>query len=558
MVLKNRSRYLRIAFLLCNTIGIILFHNFLYSQPLSQEKPDRKKSQVWIADQKDGTYINPIIFADYSDPDVLRINDDFFLVASSFNCTPVLPILHSKDLVNWKIVGHVSENLPHSAFNSPQHGKGCWAPSIRFHKGEVFVYYGDPDYGIYMSKTKNPFGSWEPLTLVKEAKGWIDPCPFWDDDGQAYLVHAWAKSRVGFNSVLHMNRMSADGRQIFGDSVLVFDGHTFHPTIEGPKMYKRNEYYYIFAPAGGVASGWQTVLRSKNIFGPYEDKIVLARGSSQVNGPHQGGWIETQSKESWFVHFQEHGAYGRIVHLQPMVWKDSWPIIGIDSDGNGIGEPVLRCIKPNVGKTFPLCFPQTDDEFNTTTLGFQWQWHANHSKEWYSLKEKTSVLRLISNPLKQDDVNLWSCPNLLLQKIPAPQCIITSKLEFFPSTQGDKVGLIVMGIDYSYVALTKKENGPHIIKASCSDADKSTPENIESDIPYSGNSIYLRISIDSGAVCSYSFSNDGLSYRSVGKKFSAREGRWIGAKVGLFVLSPQETKIKGYADFDWFRIERQE
>lgn len=231
---------------------------------------------------------------------------------------------------------------PSGIFNSPQHGNGVWAPAIRYHNGEFHVYYGDPDLGIFMAKTKNPAGPWEPLVLVKEAKGRIDTCPFWDDDGNAYLVHAWAKSRAGINSILTICRMSPDGTRTLDEGKTVFDRQTTQPTIEGPKMYKWNGYYYIFAPAGGVRNGWQTVLRSKNIFGPYEDKIVLEKGGTEINGPHQGGWVELKSGESWFVHFQERDPYERIVHLQPVKWVDDWPVIGIDKDDDGKGEPTPR------------------------------------------------------------------------------------------------------------------------------------------------------------------------------------------------------------------------
>ena len=256
---------------------------------------DEQQNVVWSADNGDGTYRNPIIFADYSDPDVIRVRDDFYLVASSFNCSPGLPVLHSKDLVNWTIIGHAFQRYPYESFNTPQHGNGVWAPSIRFHGGEFYIYFGDPDRGIFMTKATNPAGPWDPLVHVKEAKGWIDTCPFWDDDGNAYLVHAWARSRAGINSILTINRMSADGKTLLDEGKLVFDGHAHHPTIEGPKLYKRDGYYYIFAPAGGVGTGWQTVLRSKNIFGPYEDRIVMDQGRTNINGPHQGGWVELKS-----------------------------------------------------------------------------------------------------------------------------------------------------------------------------------------------------------------------------------------------------------------------
>jgi hypothetical protein len=272
--------------------------------------------RLWTPDRGDGTYRNPVLFADYSDPDVIRVGEYYYLVSSSFSSVPALPVLRSRDLVNWRIVAHVAARLPSPTFDTPQHGKGVWAPSLRHHQGRFWLYYGDPDLGIFMSTAERAEGPWEPPTLVQEARGWIDPCPLFDDDGSVWLVHAWAKSRAGFNGVLTMRRLSSDGRRILGEGTTAFEGGTRHPTIEGPKIYKRDGWYYIFAPAGGVTSGWQVVLRSRHVLGPYEDKVVLEQGTTAVNGPHQGAWVETAGGESWFLHFQERGAWGRVVHLQ--------------------------------------------------------------------------------------------------------------------------------------------------------------------------------------------------------------------------------------------------
>jgi beta-xylosidase len=526
-----------------------------FSQVVSEPTSSNASAPAWVSDCGDGTYINPILYADYSDPDVIRVGDDFYVVSSSFNCTPVMPVLHSKDLINWTIIGHVSQSLPSPIYDQVQHGKGCWAPSIRFYRDEFYVFYGDPDVGIYMSKAKNPAGPWEPLHLAKRALGWIDPCPLWDDDGNAYLVHAWAKSRVGFNSILTVNRMNADGKEIFDDSVNVFDGHLHHPTMEGPKFYKRNGYYYIFAPAGGVNPGWQTVLRSKNVFGPYEDKIVLHQGSTAINGPHQGGWVETETRESWFLHFQDYGAYGRIIHLQPMWWKNDWPIMGINQNSSGCGEPVMTWKKPNVGKIFPIEIPQTSDEFDSTILGLQWQWHANNKTSWYSLREKMGSLRLNSVVPTDSSRNLWMTPSLLLQKFPAPKFSATTRLEFRPASIGERTGLVVFGFDYSFLGLEKRIDGVHLIKALCRDADKGNKEILQADIPYAQQNLFLRVSVDTGAVCRFSYSTNGIDFTSVQSDFTAREGRWIGAKVGLFAVAPNGCTTSGFADYDWFKIE---
>jgi beta-xylosidase len=507
---------------------------------------------VWVPDLGDGTYKNPVLYSDYSDPDVIRVRDDFYLIASSFNCTPGIPILHSKDLVNWRIISYVfKQQIPLDVFSKPQHGNGVWAPAIRYHNGEFFVYYPDPDFGIYLVKAKDPSGPWSTPLLIKSAKGWIDPCPLWDEDGQAYLIHAWAGSRAGIKSILTINRMSSDGTKILDEGKMVFDGRVHHPTIEGPKLYKRNGYYYIFAPAGGVPTGWQTVLRSRNLYGPYEDKIVMDQGRTSINGPHQGAWIETQSGQSWFMHFQDKGAYGRVVHLQPMKWIDDWPVVGVDADGDGTGEPVGTYAKPNVGRKYPTVVPQTSDDFSSSSLGLQWQWHANSEANWMSLKERSGWLRLRSVPVPREAVSLWAVPNLLLQKLPGPAFTVRTKMDFSQLALGEKTGLLVMGSDYAYVGVENTPTGFQVVHSVCLGAAKSEEESVQSAEPIAGKAVLLEVTFSADALVEFAFSVDGKQFKTVAHKFTAKPGKWIGAKVGLFALAKQNAG-RGHADFESF------
>ena len=518
---------------------------------------------AWSPDNGDGTYTNPVIYADYSDPDAIRVGDDYYMTSSSFSHFPGLPILHSKDLVNWTIIGHAVQRYPFDEFSQPRHGMGIWAPSIRFHNGEFYIYFGDPDRGIFMTKSKNPAGPWEPLRLIHKALGWIDACPLWDDDGNAYLVHAWANSRSGIKSLLAVNRMNREGTEVLGDSVVVFDGHVTHPTIEGPKFYKRNGYYYIFAPAGGVKLGWQSILRSKNIFGPYESRNVLGQGSTNVNGPHQGAWVDTKTGQDWFIHFQDRYAYGRVVHLQPMHWENDWPVIGKGRGGSDIGEPVARHAKPDVGTVYPAASPQTSDEFASTSLGLQWQWEANGSNDWYSLDARSGWLRLYSQP--SPVTNLWFAPALLLQKFPAPVFSATTKLDCSSLQAGEHTGLVVFGQDYGYVGVAKSKETFVLSQVVCTNADKGGTEQSNEVTDVGGPDIILRVDVRPEnpseiiprVLCSFSFSTDGQSFHPLGKPFTAREGMWVGAKVGLFTLRPAEALTHGYIDVDWFRIEKQ-
>ena len=525
------------------------------------QNPASSVSKVWVPDLGDGRYKNPVLYADYSDPDVVRVGTDFYLTSSSFNCVPGLQILHSKDLVNWRIIGAVFKQQPPLArYREPQHGNGVWAPALRFHNQEFYLYYPDPDLGIFVTKAKNPAGPWSVPVCVKEAKGWIDPCPLWAADGKAYLVHGFAGSRASIKTILAVSPMATNGLSLIGDDALVFDGHAAHPTLEGPKFYQRHGYYYLFAPAGGVPTGWQLVLRSKNVYGPYEERIVMDQGKTSVNGPHQGAWVDTDAGEDWFLHFQDQGAYGRVVHLEPMVWKNDWPVIGEDPDGDGKGQPVLTHRKPRIkGPAQPRATPATSDEFGSPQLGLQWQWHANPQDYWAYLNGPQGYLRLYSVLLPEGFKNYWQVPNLLLQKLPAEIFTATTKLTFSPRVEGEKVGLMMMGLDYAYLSIANQGGQLQLSQTVCQNADKLTPEAISTPVAVPAaqakQPIYLRVAVQPGAKCRFSYSFDGQTFQPLGTEFTAREGKWIGAKVGLFCSRSAKFNDAGNADIDWFRIE---
>jgi len=516
-------------------------------------------SKVWVADNGNGIYKNPVIHADYSDPDVIRVGDDFYLVSSSFEDIPGLPILHSKDLVNWTIIGHaLKRQPPFDHFSFPRHGEGVWAPSLRYHNNEFYLYYPDPDFGIYLLKSEKAEGPWSEPILVAAGKGLIDPCPLWDDDGQMYLVHAFAGSRAGIKSVLVVKRLNKEGTKTLDEGVLVYDGHESDPTIEGPKFYKRNGYYYIFAPAGGVSTGWQLVLRSKNIYGPYQRKIVMDQGSTPINGPHQGAWVTTQTGEDWFLHFQDKEEYGRVLHLQPMKWINDWPVMGIDKDGDGKGEPVLAYKKPNVGKVYSITTPQESDEFSGNNLGLQWQWMANPKSTWGFPYPANGVLKLYSDKIPDSAKNLWDVPNVLLQKFPADEFMVTVKFTFRPNIkiENEKAGLVIMGFSYADLALKTKKDGNYLVYTICKDAVKGKTENESQVMKITDPTIYCRVRVMKGAKCRFSYSLDGKTFTDAGDLFQAEAGRWIGAKVGIFCTRETRVNDSGWADFDWFRIEK--
>jgi len=506
-------------------------------------------AQNWVPDLGNGKYKNPVLFADYSDPDVIRVGEDFYMVASSFNCMPGIPVLHSKDLVNWKIIGHVYERLPFEKYDKPVHGHGSWASSIRYHNGMFYVYFCTPHEGLFMASAKDPAGLWK-LHHIVDVELWEDPCPLWDDDGNAYLVRSKLRA-----DILYLHRMSEDGKKILDNGTVIFHDEEKQPTIEGPKFLKKDEYYYILAPAGGVPTGWQTVLRSKEIYGPYEDKIVLHKSRTEINGPHQGGLVELKSGQWWFMHFQDKGPYGRIVHLQPVQWKDGWPLMGDDTDNDGIGEPVMEWDKPDVGQSFPISIPQTTDEFDSNELGLQWQWHANPHKEWYSLTKNPGHLRLYAVKNLTQNGNLWFVPNLLLQKFPAPSFTVTTKINFNPDLTNEKSGLVVMGRQWAFLGLTKTKDGLQLgmFEGTYFQGYDKTQQ-IES-VDVQQESCFLKVMVNDRAECTFLYSLTGDDFKTIGREFEARPGTWIGAKVGLFCVNPNIKNSNGYADFDWFRFE---
>ena len=527
------------------------------------------KSQVWSPDNGNGTYTNPVINADYSDPDVCVAGEDYYLTASSFNCIPGLPILHSKDLVNWEIVGHAVKELePKQEFDRPSHGNGIWAPSIRYHNSEFYIYWGDPDYGVFMVKAKDPAGEWSKPLCVIPGKGLIDTTPLWDDDGRCYLVNAYANSRSRFASVIAIRELSADGTKPIGNPVIIYDGNgTESRTCEGPKIYKRDGWYWVMFPAGGVPTGFQVAMRSKNPFGPYESKVVLAQGKTKINGPHQGAWVHTKFGEDWFLHFQDKEAYGRVVHLQPVTWKDNWPVTGIDKDGDYCGEPVTTYRKPKTSGKVQVVNPAESDEFSDTRLGLQWQWHANYN-ETFGMPTAFGSYRVYTHKVSEKFQNLWEVPNLLLQKTPADKFTATTKIRFTSKDQNQTGGLLMMGLDYSGLVVKRVGNDFQLLQISCKSADKGKPQTEQliatlkptavDHIDYQPGThidIYMRMSVNDGKM-HFSYSLDGKKYTKCGTEFTMREGKWIGAKIGFVAYEPGQKTNRGWIDADWFRVTR--
>ena len=495
------------------------------------EYPDVRPEFVNIdtegwGDQGNGTYTNPVINADFSDPDVIRVGQKYYMVASDFHFMG-MQVLESEDMVNWRYISQIYSKINEPGWDQNLHyAGGSWAPAIRYHDGLFYVFFCTPDEGLFMSTAQDPHGPWAPLHLVKRVKKWEDPCPFWEDDGedqssdgQAYL----GRSRHGAGPII-VHKMSPDGKQLLDEGVTVYEG----PVAEGTKFMKRNGWYYLIIPEGGVGTGWQTVLRSKNIYGPYERRIVLEKGSTKVNGPHQGALVDAPDGSWWFYHFQETPVLGRVVHLQPVRWQDDWPLMGIDYDGNGIGEPVHTWQKP-IMQTSEGYQLQTDDDFSGPALGLQWQWNHNPEDSHWTLKERNGWLTLKAQPAD----SLKASRNMLTQKVIGYQSESTTLL----TTQGDcYAGLFCSGKEFRGIGLCKE--GVFM--------ESHGKRQIVAKGKY--KQLWLRVSNDCTANRhQFSYSTDGQHFVSIADAFPMRSGYWKGIRVGLFCYGNS-----GKAQFDWF------
>jgi beta-xylosidase len=514
----------------------------------------------WVADLGDGRYRNPVLHADYSDPDAIRVGDTYYMTASSFNSVPGLPLLSSKDMVNWELVGHALPRLlPAERYATVRPGEGVWAPCLRYHDGKFWIFYPDPDVGIFVTTAEQFAGPWSEPRLLLPGKGIIDPTPLWDDDGKAYLLHGWAKSRAGFNNVLTLRGMAPDASRMLDGAIAprtLIDGNRLpgYRTLEGPKFYKDNGYYYVFAPAGGVEEGWQSVFRSRSIAGPYEVRIVMDQGKTPINGPHQGAWVRAQDGRDWFLHFQDKGAYGRVVHLQPMRWTDGWPLIGEPGPRPGTGQPVLAHAKPVAG--MPSRAPATSDEFDAPRLGLQWQWNANPDARWYSLAERPGKLRLHTQALPADG-RVRSAPSVLAQKLPAPAFTVEIDIALVDGREGDRAGLVLNAMQYAWLGLRRSGGATQLVYTTCTSPAAACAEKPSVVLAAAPSSLTLRMTMDSSSTARFAYSLDKVRFVSVGEPFVTGKGRWVGAQVGLFSLGTNPDAAPSNLDVDYFRTTAQ-
>ena len=486
---------------------------------------------------------NPIFKGFNPDPCICRKGDDYYIAVSTFEWMPGIPVYHSKDMKNWELYTHVLTDDEEVDLKKLPSAKGIWAPCLTYCEQEdlFYVVYGVMnsmnaryfDVDNFVITAKDIRGPWSKPVYLHSAG--FDASMFHDDDGRKYIVSLDWETREGYEKpgFIAISEYDPEKKEIIGYPKRIWRGGTDRGCIEAPHLTKRNGYYYIFAPAGGVKPGWQTVLRSKNIYGPWEEKIVLHQGNSPVNGPHQGAWVDTPDGQDWFLHFQDVGNAGRIVHLQPMHWENDWPVIGVNAV-DGCGEPVLRYKKPEVGAAYPIDTPEDSDFFEGDRLGLQWQWNANYKKEWYDLKDGQLLLHAqAADPKTQ----LCDISNLLLQKWPAPEFSVTTCLHLEQMKDGDVAGLVSLGGCYTALAV-QKIHGKMSLQQRTGNWTKD--DEVRTGLgEWNSDVIYIQMKVEKETYRTFYVGTTEENLQPVGQMVEATPGRWVGVKDGLFAINEQ-------------------
>jgi beta-xylosidase len=507
-------------------------------------------AQKMHSDNGDGTYTNPVIAADFPDPDVILVDDVYYMVATTMFIFPGVTVLKSYDLVNWEYCSNAVPRFDfHKCYNldgCSRYGHGQWATSLKYHNGKFYLLFITLDEGGFLCSAAKPEGPWQ---IRKLPKGFYDPGLFFDDDGRIFVAH-------GYNTI-HMTELDENFAPKGKDS-LVFTGD-IRRGLEGTHVYKINGYYYLYCTYGGL-DGFQAAFRSKNIYGPYEEKVVIRDTTHGINfGIHQGALIKTQTGEWWTMLFVDSGPFGRFPSLQPVTWMDGWPMVGVD------GKAVVQYKKPNVGKEYPIKILPTSDEFTSTTLDMQWGWNHNPDSTKWSLTEKPGYLRLRTAKVAD---SLQKARNTLTQRMFAyySETLLTigsTKMEISHMKEGDIAGLAIFQAPYAYIGI-KKVNGKNYIimvnngKTIDSSAVEGSTIYLRANAIYGSGAapLYGGDAVPGSGTASFSYSLDDNSYIKFGNelimKFSLKI--FTGNKFCLFNYATKE--IGGYVDFDWFRIEK--
>ena len=488
-------------------------------------------------------YVNPIIQSDYSDPDIIRVGEHFYMVASSFNHVPGVPVLQSENLVEWRLVNYVLPSLPFEKFDGVRHGDGVWAPSLRYRNGKFYCLISFPDEGVYVSETVDPCGKWSPLRPLIERAGLKSPCPVWSD-GKCYIVFGFDRSRTGFSSKLAVVEADENLTRAGEEFTFVYDGRDLAPETDNPKIYRRGKYFYILASAGGAETGWQVALRSANVFGPYLTKVILMQGDTDVNGPHGGALVDLDDAgEKWaFVHYSDMGAYGKVLHLQPAIWRDDWVLCG-KTDGEQAGVPVAAGDYPVDISTDYANDPS--DEFEGERLSPVWQTPANPVKEWYDFKRGLKL-----NCTYYGGNSLSDMPQLFLQKVAYLNFSVKTKCRLNLINDGDEVGFVVFGKAYSYICVVRRD-GRNYLEIRKGEIGGESDETLCQSQPYDETYVTFQASAkyERRNRLTYKFTFGGSAFTH---KFYAERGAGTGAKIGIYARANGVSR--GCGTFKFFRV----
>ncbi|HYP04988.1 MAG TPA: glycoside hydrolase 43 family protein [Bryobacteraceae bacterium] len=484
-------------------------------------------------DQKNGTYRNPVIPADYSDIDCIRVGDDYYAISSTMQFSPGMVVLHSKDLVNWSILGHVITDLtqigPELNWDKMnRYGRGVWAGAIRYHAKRFWVYFGAPDEGYFMTSASNPSGPWEPLHRMLAGEGWNDPCPFWDDDGQGYI--AGTNFRDGYK--IHLWKLSPDSRDLVLDSDRVI--HQSKGS-EATKLYKFNGlYYHLFSevkPEGRVVM----MKRASNIYGPYTEPRQLNYADRPAMEPNQGGLVQTPAGDwYWFTHHGTGDWEGRAASLMPVRWIDGWP---------DIGHFVWSGNIPAGSRRRTAITMQTSDEFANRTLGPQWEWNYQPRADKWSLTERPGWLRLHAfKPIAAGD--LKKAGNTLTQRsFRTAQSDVVVQLDLSGMTDGQHAGLCHLSKDYSSIRVSQSQ-GTRTLQYEHAGNITNGPE-------LKTSSIWLKSAWGLDGKSRYSYSLDGKTYSDFGGLYQLSWGHYRGDRIGLFTFN--DFREAGFIDVNYLR-----
>ena len=499
---------------------------------------------------------NPMMWADVPDPDVIRVGDDYWLVSTTMHLMPGAPVMHSKDLVNWKTVSYVFPSLHDTPKYDMQegtvYGRGQWATSLRYHNGLYYLYFSpnDAPFRGYVYTTKDPREGW---TLHSRIPHFHDASLFFDDDGKAYVFYGTGEMKELLPDLTDVKPNGLKGKVFERDE-------TETGLLEGSRFIKHDGKYYLIMiswPQGKPRR--QVCYRADNIMGPYEKKVIL---ESEFGGfPYAGqGTIVDDGNGNWYgVIFQDRGGVGRVLTLMPCTWQDGWPMLG-DIDGK-IPE---RMGKPMAGYSGGQIV--SSDEFGSDKMNIDWQWNHNPINEAWSLTERPGWMRLKTSRIVE---NLYVAPNTLTQRMEGPECSAKVKMDISKMKDGDVAGFSAFNGDAGVVEI-KKQGKKLILLAesqSCKMTDKEklitnvmSTEAYRKELDKKTTDIYFRIDADfrpGKDLATLYYSIDGENWTKVLSDYKMIfdfTRFFMGSKFAIFNYATK--KKGGYVDVDWFRYEK--